>query len=114
MDKSTVAIGIAHNGVAQGRNGKDRQAFENLVHALLKYPNIPLTLCFYTEGVRWVTDESPYINELKEIRSRGADILVCKATLAESGMTGRLVVGRADHPDHIDDVLLQAEHAMIL
>ncbi len=114
MEKASLAIGIAYDGVAQGPDGKDRQAFENLINTLLQYANLPLTLCFYTEGVRWVTRESPYIEQLKEIRARGADILVCRETMRTAGLLGQLAVGQVDSSDHIDDVLLQARHAMVL
>lgn len=114
MDKTSLAIGIAYDGVTQEAGNKYRQAFENLINTLLQYPSLPLTLCFYTEGVRWVTKESPFIEQLKEIRARGADILVCRETVRSAGLGGQLAVGRMDSPDHIDDVLLHAQHAMVL
>lgn len=114
MNNKSLAIGIAHDGVTQDSSGKDRQAFENLIHTLLTYSTLPLTLCFFTEGVRWVTRESPFIQELREIGARGADILVCRAAMSESGLFDQLAIGKVAHPDMIDDVLLQAEHAMVL
>ena len=114
MSDPVLVIGVAHDGVTQDHNGKDRMAFENLVHVLLNYSKIPATLCFYTEGVRWLTYESPFIEELKEIRSRGADIVACRATVAEADLFDDLAIGRLTAPDRIDDMLLQAEHAMVL
>jgi hypothetical protein len=114
MEKSNLVIGVAHDGVTQDRDGKERQAFENLVRVLLSHAKIPATLCFYTEGVRWLTCESPYIDELKEISARGADILACRATMSQAGLLDQLAVGRLTAPDRIDDMLLQAEHAMVL
>jgi intracellular sulfur oxidation DsrE/DsrF family protein len=114
MENPFLVIGVAHDGLAQEADGKERQEFENLVRMLLSHARIPATLCFYTEGVRWLTRESPFIEELKEIRARGADIVACRATVAEAGLLGDLAVGRLTTPDHIDDMLLQAEHAMVL
>jgi intracellular sulfur oxidation DsrE/DsrF family protein len=114
MNKPSLVIGVAYDGVAQDRNGRDRVAFENLVKVLLAYEKIPATLCFYTEGVRWVTSESPFVEELREIHKRGADIVACRSTMAQAGLLNDLAVGRLTTADHIDDMLLQAEHALIL
>jgi hypothetical protein len=114
MEQPVLVIAVPYDGVAQGQNGKDRQAFESLVHTLLGYDRIPATLCFYTEGVRWLTNESPFVEQLKEIRARGADIVACRASMAEGGLLGDLAVGRLDAPDKIDDMLLNAQHAMVV
>jgi hypothetical protein len=114
MDNRVVVIAVPRDGVAQGSNGKDHQAFASLVRTLLDYDTIPATLCFYTEGVRWVTHESPFVNELREIGARGADIVACRASLAEAGLLGELAVGRLDAADSIDDMLIDAQHAMVV
>ncbi|MBN1640578.1 MAG: hypothetical protein JXA09_05020 [Anaerolineae bacterium] len=114
MDNPLVVIAVPYDGVAQGSNGKDHQAFESLVRTLLDYDTIPATLCFYTEGVRWVTRDSPFVNELKEIRARGADIVACRASMAEAGLLGELAVGRLDTADTIDDILIGARNAMVV
>ena len=114
MEQPVLVIAVPRDGVTQGQNGKDRQAFENLLHTLLVYDRIPATLCFYTEGVRWLTHESPYIEELKEIRARGADIVACRASMAAGGLLSDLAVGRLDTADSIDDMLIGAQHAMVV
>ena len=79
-----------------------------------KSENIPATLCFYTEGVRWLTKESPILAQLAEIHKRGADIVACKACLAEAGLLDRVALGRLDSQDHIDDILRHAEHTVVV
>jgi hypothetical protein len=109
-----LAIAIAHDGVNQDREGKERAALEELVCTLLESERIPATLCFYTEGVRWLTWDSPILMQLEEILSRGADIVVCRACLAEAGLLDRVVLGRLDSQDHIDDILRHAEHTVVV
>ena len=109
-----LAIAVAHDGVAQCPDGQERVAFEDLVRTLLESANIPATLCFYTEGVRWLTDESPVLAQLQEIGNRGADIVACRACLAEAGMLDRLALGRLDTQDHIDEILRHAEHTVVV
>ena len=50
-----LAIAVAHDGVASSGNGHGRQKLQELVDLLLQSEAIPATLCFYTEGVRWLT-----------------------------------------------------------
>jgi hypothetical protein len=109
-----LAIAVAHDGIASSSNGHGRQKFQELVDVLLQSEAIPATLCFYTEGVRWLTRESPFLSELQEIRRRGAEILACRACLTEAGLLDAFVVGRLDTQDHIDDVLRRAQHTMVV
>lgn len=109
-----LAIAIAHDGIAPDPGNEARVALEDVVHTLLESENIPATLCFYTEGVRWLTHESPILTQLEEIRKRGADIVVCQSCLAEAGLLGQVAVGRLDSQDHIDEILRHAEHTMVV
>ena len=115
-----LAIAVAHDGFEGGTsavpssNGHGRQKFQELIDVLLQSDAIPATLCFYTEGVRWLTRESPLLVELQEIRRRGAEILACRACLTEAGLLDAFVVGRLDSQDHIDDILRHAQHTMVV
>ena len=109
-----LAIAVAHDGIAQDQGGQERLAFEELIHTLLESENIPATLCFYTEGVRWLTIDSPLLMQLEEIRKRGAEIVACRACLAEAGLLDRVALGRLDSQDHIDDILRHAEHTVVV
>ena len=64
-----LAIAVAHDGIAPSSNGHGRPKFRELVDVLLQSEAIHATLCFYTEGVHWVTRESPVLGELQEILS---------------------------------------------
>ena len=109
-----LAIAVAHDGITSSNNGHGRQKFRELIDVLLQSEAIPATLCFYTEGVRWLTRESPVLGELQEIRRRGAEILACRACLTEAGLLDAVVVGRLDTQDHIDDILRNAQHTMVV
>jgi hypothetical protein len=113
-DGRFLAIAVAHDGVSLSSNGHGRQKMQDLIEVLLQSEAIPATLCFYTEGVRWVTRESPVLSELQEIRRRGAEILACRACLSEAGLLDSFVVGHLDTQDHIDDILRHAQHTMVV
>lgn len=115
-----LAIAVAHDGVgseygsSNRSNGHKRESFEDLIDVLLQSEAIPATLCFYTEGVHWVTRGSPVLGELQEIRRRGAEIVTCRACLTEAGLLDAVAVGRLDTQDHIDDILRHAQHTMVV
>ena len=109
-----LATAIPYDGIAPSSNGHGRQKFQELIDVLLQSEAIPATLCFYTGGVRWLTRESPVLSELQEIRRRGAEILACRACLAEAGLLDSFVVGNLDTQDHIDDILRHAQHTMVV
>ena len=109
-----LAIAVAHDGTVSRSNGHKRESLEELLGVLLQSEAIPATLCFYTEGVRWVTRESPFVDELREICARGADVVACRASMAEAGLIDELAVGRLDTADRIDDMLIDAQHAMVV
>jgi len=112
-----LAIAVAHGGQGcntSASNGHGPQKFEELVDVLLQSEAIPATLCFYTEGVRWLTRESPLLSELQEIRRRGAEIVACRACLTEAGLLDAVAVGRLDTQDHIDDILRHAQHTVVI
>jgi hypothetical protein len=109
-----LAIAVAHDGATSSSNGHGRQRFRDLIDVLLQSEAIPATLCFYTEGVRWLTRESPFLSELQEIRRRGAEILACRACLTEAGLLDAFAVGHLDTQDHIDEILRHAQHTMVV
>jgi hypothetical protein len=109
-----LAIAVPHDGVASSSNGHGRQKFQELIDVLLQSEVIPATLCFYTEGVRWLTRESPVLGQLQEIRRRGAEILACRACLTEAGLLDAFAIGRLDTQDNIDDILRHAQHTMVV
>jgi hypothetical protein len=109
-----LAIAVAHDAAAPSSNGHGRPKLQELIDVLLQSEVIPATLCFYTEGVRWLTRESPVLGQLQEIRRRGAEILACRACLTEAGLLDAFAVGRLDTQDNIDDILRHAQHTMVV
>ena len=111
--KESLAIGIARDGVAE-TNGKDRQKFDQILDMLLDYEKAPATLCFYGEGIRWLTKESPLIDKLEQVCEHGAEIVACRHCMAEAGLLGDMALGRLATEDHVNHILRHAEHAVVL
>jgi hypothetical protein len=54
------------------------------------------------------------VEELREIIARGADVVACRSSMADAGLLNDLAVGRLDTADRIDDMLIGAQHAMVV
>ena len=109
-----LAIAVTHDGISQGHDGKERMAFEQMLQTLLECEHVPATLCFYTEGVRWLGRESPAIEKLETLKRRGAKIVACRACMAQAGLIEEMSIGQLETEDHVDQILRHAEHTMVL
>lgn len=56
---------------------------------------LPAAICFYAEGVHLTLDDSPVLEELKSLESKGVDLIVCTTCLNFYEVLGRLAVGEA-------------------
>jgi intracellular sulfur oxidation DsrE/DsrF family protein len=108
-----LAIGIARDGIAE-TDGRDRAKFDEILDMLLGCEKAPATLCFYGEGIRWLTKESPVIDKLEQVCTHGVEIVACRHCMAEAGLLGDMAVGRLATEDHVNHILRHAEHAMVL
>ena len=48
--------------------------------------DLPSALCFYTEGVRLVTEGSPVIERLRALEEKGVRLIVCSTCLNYFGL----------------------------
>jgi len=50
-------------------------------------------ICFYTEGVKLVCEDSALLERLGELKRKGVHLVVCSTCLGYFGLTDRLRVG---------------------
>jgi sulfur relay (sulfurtransferase) complex TusBCD TusD component (DsrE family) len=71
-----------------------RHALARKFLSLLLIENqLPAQICFYTDGVRLCLDDSPVLAELKELESRGVELVICLTCLEALGVRDRVAVG---------------------
>jgi len=113
MNRS-LAIAVAHDGLSQP--GGDDQEFqlENLLHLLLNAETPPTKMLFYTEGVRWVTSDSPLLDLLRAVESRGVELVACRTCLRSAGLLGQVAVGKVSSQDGIIEAMHTADNVVVL
>ena len=55
--------------------------------------DLPAAMCFYTEGVRLVTEGSPVIEKLQALEEKGVRLVVCSTCLNYFGLIEKIKIG---------------------
>ncbi len=61
-----------------------------LLRANESYPG---AICFYAEGVKMVVEDSPVLEELRELEAKGVRLIVCQTCLQYYGLTEKVAAG---------------------
>jgi hypothetical protein len=84
------------------------EMLDKFFHTLEKVPQKPKAICFYTEGVRCVTEGSPFVMGLKLLEGMGVRLVACLTCLKYYGLEERLAVGGTGGMDQIVGLLAEA------
>lgn len=54
---------------------------------------LPAVICFYAEGVHLVVEESPVLESLQSLESKGVRLIICNTCLNFYGLIDKVAVG---------------------
>ena len=66
---------------------------QNYFRLLDKSDALPAVVCFYTEGVYLVVDDSPVLESLRSLEAKGVRLIICNTCLNYYELMDRVVVG---------------------
>jgi hypothetical protein len=89
----SVALLVTRRGMGEAEPALQERLLRTYLTLLLENRTLPGVICFYTEGVRLVVDDSPFLDLLKQLEERGVHLVVCKTCLDHFGIADRLRVG---------------------
>lgn len=79
--KDTVLLctrfGMGHTDIA----ALDQKLIVKYFSLILDSTELPAAICFYTDGVRLVTDDSPVLDQLGQLEKKGVRLIVCSTCL---------------------------------
>lgn len=75
--KGKTVVVISEDRMGRGNDELGYVLIRGFIHTLLELYTLPDTLIFYNTGVKLITDDSEVIEDLKEMESRGIELLVC-------------------------------------
>jgi len=88
----TVLI-INNNGMGKGPQDLQLTLLSKYLELLEQQIDLPSAICFYTEGVRLVTEGSPVIEKLQLLEGKGVRLIVCSTCLNYFGLSEIIKIG---------------------
>ena len=90
--RDTVIL-ITNNGMGKGPQDLQLTLLGKYLELLDLQNDLPSALCFYTEGVRLVTEGSPVIERLRALEEKGVRLIVCSTCLNYFGLVDKVKIG---------------------
>ena len=90
--RDTVIL-ITNNGMGKGPQDLQLTLLGKYLELLDLQNDLPSALCFYTEGVRLVTEGSPVIERLRALEEKGVRLIVCSTCLNYFGLVNNGKIG---------------------
>ncbi len=90
--ENTVIL-VTNNGMGKADEKLQQLLFGKYIELLLQHEHLPAALCFYTDGVKLVCEGSPVIEQLQNLESRGARLIICSTCLNYFELTSKVQVG---------------------
>ena len=82
---------------------------------LLEGGDLPAAICFYTDGVRLVTDDSPVLDQLAQLEKKGVRLIICSTCIDEMGIAKEQIkVGIVGGMPDIIEAMTRAEKVITL
>ncbi len=92
MDKKTVIL-FTRFGLGHGPEELQLTLVNKFLGLLDESNQLPAQILFYTDGVKLACQGSPVLDVLKDLESRGVEMVLCKTCLDYFGITGQVATG---------------------
>lgn len=110
---STVIV-FTREGMGSADKALQLKLADKYLQLLAQNDLLPNAICFYTEGVKLVTEGSPLLDVLNSLESRGVRLIVCSTCLDFLKLTDKVQVGIVGGMTDIIEAQRQAEKVITL
>jgi intracellular sulfur oxidation DsrE/DsrF family protein len=111
--RDTVIL-LTNNGMGTGPQELQVTLLAKYLELLNLQNELPAAICFYTEGVRLVTEGSPVIEKLRALEGKGVRLIVCSTCLNYFGLVEKVMVGIVGGMGDVLAAQLQASKVITL
>jgi selenium metabolism protein YedF len=91
--KKNIVVVISSNQMGVGDEELGRTLLKGFIYALGQQDTLPTTMLFYNSGAFMTCQNSPALEDLKELEAQGVEIMTCGTCLNHYGLTDQLQVG---------------------
>ncbi|NTU64476.1 MAG: hypothetical protein HGB05_14030 [Chloroflexi bacterium] len=92
MDNTTILI-FTRNGLGDAPAELQQKLAAKFLQLNLDANTLPAKILFYTDGVKLACEGSPVIDELKAMKERGVELILCSTCLDYFGLRDKVQVG---------------------
>lgn len=100
---------IASGTMGGGNDSLGTVLMKGFLYALSQMDILPEKILFYNGGVKWTTDDSEVLDDLKSMEAQGVEILSCGTCLDYYRCTDKLRVGSVTNMYSIVEAMMQAD-----
>jgi sulfur relay (sulfurtransferase) complex TusBCD TusD component (DsrE family) len=111
--KDTVIL-VTSNGLGNAEEKLQLLLIEKYFELLLQSGDLPVAICFYTNGVKLVCEGSPVIESLRTLESKGVRLIVCTTCLNYFGLMEKVKAGIVGGMGDILEAQMKAEKVITL
>lgn len=92
---SGLLVAVDTDSMGRGSEELGRTLMKGFLFAVSQLPRLPETMLFYNGGAKLTVEGSDSLEDLRNLESRGVEILTCGTCLNFYGLTEKLAVGSA-------------------
>jgi intracellular sulfur oxidation DsrE/DsrF family protein len=89
----SVLIQVTQDGMGAADAELQHTLLRKYLLLLQENRTLPGAICFYTSGVKMVTEGSPVLDVLESLAAQGVQLIVCKTCLDHFGLLKKVRVG---------------------
>jgi hypothetical protein len=114
MTASDTIILITSRGMGRGPEDLQLALVDKYLQLLDQSNDLPAAICFYTEGVKLVTEGSPVLEILHALEKKGVRLIVCSTCLNYFGLNEKVKAGIVGGMSDILEAQLRAGKVITL
>ena len=92
MNNTTILV-FTRNGLGEAPAELQQKLVAKFLQLNLEVNQLPAKILFYTDGVKLACEGSPVVDELKAMKDRGVELILCSTCLDYFGLRDKVRVG---------------------
>jgi len=92
-DFAATVLLLTREGMGQAEPALQHKVLRTFLTLLFEGDQLPRAICFYTEGVKLVTEGSPVLDLLQALEVKRVPLIVCQTCLNHFQLADKLKVG---------------------
>jgi len=109
-----TVIMITNNGMGKADETLQQKLAGKYLEILQLNDSLPNAICFYTDGVKLVVEDSPVLEQLKSLENAGVHLIICSTCLEYFDLTEKVQVGIVGGMTDILEAQVKADKVITL